>query len=165
MWTVFSFHVSRIRYTIIARKFGKGKVWWIVCDLPNQTFKVVLTYNNLFADLFICQTFFAKHLEKVNLPNVFTTTLSAIRYTNWMENLLLEYKWGSSHYTLLVLVKFYHLLGSKLGNYLPLVIYVYYLITLTSFHLLYPVRYWDIIFVCCLIPVVYLLRLTECPSS
>ena len=37
-----------------------GKVWRIVCDLPN---KLVLTINNLLADLLICQTFFRQMLK------------------------------------------------------------------------------------------------------
>ena len=84
-----------------------------------KSFKVVLTYNKLSADLFICQTFFAKHLEKVNLPNILTTKLSAIRYTNWMENLVLEYKWRSFHHILVVLVKIYHLLWQQAWQLSP----------------------------------------------
>ena len=38
--------------------------------------KVVVTINNLLADLFIRQTFFAKCLKRVNLSNIFPTKLS-----------------------------------------------------------------------------------------
>ena len=63
-----------------------GKVWWVesLANLVNhiqfaklKPSKLVVTINNLLANLFICQTFSAKHL---NSPNILPTKLPAIRY-------------------------------------------------------------------------------------
>ena len=58
-------------------KFGESPV--IHQTKPSE---LVVTINNPLADLFICQTFSAKHLKRVNLPNI----LPAKRYNSSLYN-------------------------------------------------------------------------------
>ena len=72
--------MSRIRYTIIAGKFGKGKVWWIICDLPNQshsklylhiiTFWLIYSFAKLF-----CQTLRKSKFAKRSHHHTFCYTV------------------------------------------------------------------------------------------
>ena len=53
----------------IVGKYGGGKVWQIICDLPNFWL--------------ICS--FAKSLEKVNPSNIFHTKLSCYNMQYWLS--------------------------------------------------------------------------------
>ena len=59
-----------------------GKMF-AICQKPS---KLVVTINNPLADLFICQTFSAKCLKRVNLPN-FLPTKSEIKFLCTVNNL------------------------------------------------------------------------------
>ena len=69
----------------IARKFGRGKCGESSVICQTKLSKLVLTINNLPADLLICQTFFHQMLEKSQFAKLFPRQTFPLYGKFWLK--------------------------------------------------------------------------------